>query len=154
MLTPADQLEVEELMARYCWANDAGDVDAFVNLFTSDGLYESHDRVARGHAEIREVFAARVAARSGQPIANPQHWVTNLVVTAAGGSVHARSYFTRVVRDVSSGQPKTDALGWFDDQLRRDRDGWRFARRIVRRDIGEVGESPDPTAVDGGAPAT
>lgn len=135
-LTPDDRDAIGDLMARYCWANDAGDAEAFASVFTEDGLYESHGQAARGLDEIRAVFESRVAARPAQPITNPQHWMTNLLVEEGAAGARAKSYFTRVVRDKGTGEPRIDALGWFDDDLRMDNGAWRFARRSVRLDIG------------------
>ena len=39
-LTADDRAEITELFAKYAWAGDTGDVDAYVSLFTEDGLFD------------------------------------------------------------------------------------------------------------------
>jgi len=58
-LSEADRLAIHELYARYCWALDTGDTDAYVALFTEDAeaTEETRDRgleVRKGRAEIRK----------------------------------------------------------------------------------------------------
>jgi hypothetical protein len=54
-----DRLEIQDLYARYCWALDTGDTDAYVALFTEDAeaTEETPNGVEsrRGHAEIRKL---------------------------------------------------------------------------------------------------
>ena len=56
----ADRLAIYELYARYSWALDTGDTDAYVALFTEDAeaTEETRDRgleVRKGRAEIRKL---------------------------------------------------------------------------------------------------
>lgn len=37
-LTPEDRLDILDLMARYAWAIDTGDTDAYVACFTPDAV--------------------------------------------------------------------------------------------------------------------
>ena len=55
-----DRLQILELYARYCWALDTGDTDAYVALFTADAeaTEETRDRgleVRKGRDEIRKL---------------------------------------------------------------------------------------------------
>jgi ketosteroid isomerase-like protein len=59
-LSIEDKLAIFELYARYCWALDTGDTDAYVALFTEDAeaTEETRDRgleVRKGRAEIRKL---------------------------------------------------------------------------------------------------
>lgn len=56
----ADRLQILDLYARYCWALDTGDTDAYVALFTEDAeaTEETRDRgleVRKGRDEIRKL---------------------------------------------------------------------------------------------------
>ncbi len=58
--TTEDRLAILELYARYCWALDTGDTDAYVALFTEDAeaTEETRDRgleVRKGRDEIRKL---------------------------------------------------------------------------------------------------
>ncbi len=48
--SPQDRTEIYELYARYSWALDTGDTDAYVALFTEDG--EATEETASGATEV------------------------------------------------------------------------------------------------------
>jgi hypothetical protein len=52
-LTTEDFLAIQEVMARYNWAFDAGDGDTWAKLWTADGELKSA-AVATGHAALAE----------------------------------------------------------------------------------------------------
>lgn len=89
-----DRVEIYELYARYSWALDTGDTDAYVALFTADAQATEETRtgeleVRKGHAEIRKLvlkFHERAdfpghQHQMGQfvfepdPQGRPHHWV-------------------------------------------------------------------------------
>lgn len=57
--TVQDRLEIQDLYARYCWALDTGDTDAYVAMFTADAEATEQTpnglEVRRGHAQIRKL---------------------------------------------------------------------------------------------------
>ncbi|MGH7108298.1 MAG: nuclear transport factor 2 family protein, partial [Acetobacteraceae bacterium] len=92
--SPQDRTEIYELYARYSWALDTGDTDAYVALFTEDGeaTEETGDgaiEVYRGHDQIRRLvrkFHERADFPGHQhqmaqfvfepdPQARPRHWM-------------------------------------------------------------------------------
>ena len=55
-----DRIAIQDLIAKYCWALDTGDVESFVACFTPDAViveevFEDPD-VWQGHAGIRELI--------------------------------------------------------------------------------------------------
>jgi len=50
--SPQDRTEIYELYARYSWALDTGDTDAYVALFTPDA--EATEETASGELEVRK----------------------------------------------------------------------------------------------------
>src|SRR5574338_625739 len=55
--TPEDHVAICDLLARYCLALDAGDVDGWVALFTPDARYEVYGRSFEGHAGLRRMLS-------------------------------------------------------------------------------------------------
>lgn len=89
-----DRTEIYELYARYSWALDTGDSEAYVALFTEDGEASEETRsgaveIYKGHEEIRKLvrkFHDRADFPGHQhqmaqflfdpdPQGRPQHWV-------------------------------------------------------------------------------
>lgn len=123
-LSLADRLDIHELLARHGHLVDDGELERMPEVFTDDVVYDVSDAgggVLRGCAAIRE---AALALGGGNPVA---HHVTNVVVTEdPSGLVRARSKGIGVRADGSTGSAV------YEDELRREPDGWRIARRTVR----------------------
>ena len=124
-LTALDRLEIQELAARYSWADDTNDGEGFAAVFTPDGVFKSARHNARGHDEL---------AALGRSIAPPrpagiQHWVTNMVVLDGDGeSAHVRFYFVAHRVD-EHGTFTTSSLGYYLDHVVKVDGRWLFAQR-------------------------
>jgi hypothetical protein len=113
------------LSARYSHALDHGEVDEWLDCWTSDGYFERFDSEprARGHAELAEM--ARALTIRGR------HITSDYVVTVEGDVATQRSYclFVDVDKDCSAVM-----FGTYRDRLRRTPDGWKFQERIFHPD--------------------
>ena len=113
-----DQAEIRELIAGYALALDAGDVDACVELFASDGEFAVYGKTFAGHDGIGAMF--RAAARGLHLTGVSQIDVDGDVATARSQVLFVRSG-DFVLRP---------AL--YDDELARIDGRWRFRRRRCR----------------------
>ena len=115
-----------DLVARYNWAIDHGEADAWAACFTADGVFESGPSsvTATGTAELAE-FARGFAARS----AGVRHWVSNVAVEGTGDEASLRCYLLLV--DTRNAPPSLLRAAEYDDRLRRVDGAWRFTHRRV-----------------------
>lgn len=137
--TPEDRFAIKDLLARYGWALDTGDVDAFVACFAPDGVmieevFEDPD-VWQGRDGIRRL------AEHYRGIANfpgRQHFAANILVTpTAEDRAQVRSF--ALVTECQGEPPyKLRFCGYYDDEIVRLDGQWHFARRVVRLWDGEV----------------
>jgi hypothetical protein len=139
-LTPQDYNEIQQLYARYNWAIDTVDADAFTAVFTPDGQFGNnigHDALANF---IRTNVARDVAAN------HRHHWNSNMMLTATPEGAKGAMYLLAI----NSGTRPPTILGSFhyDDTLVRTPQGWRFKKRIVISD-----SVPAPGAPAAGAPS-
>jgi ketosteroid isomerase-like protein len=159
-LTPADRLDIQDLFARYAWALDTGDADAFVDCFTADGVlhWDSFEPpiICRGTAGLRR-FVDHLAALPDS--AGRQHHVSNVRISGAGDAAQAQA-FALVTLRAADGQVQARVAGYYEDELRREAGGWRIHRRVIRdwagpvlgRFAGQTGERasrPRPAVLDG-----
>lgn len=128
-LTVDDRLAVAELLARYNWAVDCDDADAFAASFTEAGEFVTADRVYRGHAELVELMA-RLHSKRGAGQRSLFHHVDNVVLD--GDHDRARLVAQLIGPRISESGVHTLQLGWYDDVVERTAAGWRFARRHFR----------------------
>jgi SnoaL-like domain len=122
-LTPEDRLMIHELVGLHGHLVDEGHFNRFSELFAHDVVYDLRDY---GGVELRGIDAIVQAARALGD-ANPVgHHVTNVVIEEYDGYVaHVVSKGFGVRVDGSCGSVV------YRDELRKDADGWRIARRRV-----------------------
>lgn len=138
-MTPEDRFAIADLIARYGWALDTGDVDAFVACFAPDGamieeVFEDPD-VWEGRDGIRRL-AEHYKGIHNFP--GRQHYCANLLVTPQGDDrAHVRSF--ALVTECQGEPPyKLRFCGYYDDELVRLDGQWHFQKRVVRLWDGEV----------------
>jgi hypothetical protein len=141
-MTPAfgsnDRLEIHELTARYAWSLDTGDEDGFVDCFCTDGelVWDVFETAGRwqGAAALRRFISY---LRQSPESAGRQHHVSNLIVTPAGEHARARSYVAVALRS-AEGPHRLHVMGYYEDELKRERGRWLFQRRYIRDWSGPV----------------
>ena len=140
-LSVADQLAIREVIARYAWALDTGDVDGFVACFCRDGvlLWDAFEETQRwaGHAALRHfaTFFRDLPTSAGR-----QHHVTNTLVAACDEGARSRSYAAVALRQ-GDGPHLLHVMGYYEDLFREEDGQWRLAERVIRDWSGPVLEA-------------
>jgi ketosteroid isomerase-like protein len=120
----ADRLALHELRARYTHHYDDGDLDAFVALFSDDGMLQLGPvGFARGHDQLR-------AGLEG-PMRDADfacHFTTDEMTEFTGPDT-ARGVCRFAVHHGRS--PDIQGAGTYHDEYRRTDDGWRFVSRTI-----------------------
>ena len=117
MLTPADHIEIREVLADYGHVVDDHDWDRAEDVFMPDVVFESHngEMVLNGIGDIVATFRGRNMYA---------HVTTNTTLREnSDGTVSAHSKFLGFPNE---GPPVT---GDYRDRLVRTAAGWRLARR-------------------------
>lgn len=93
-LTAEDRFEITNLLARYAYAMDGTDPQAFLDCFIPDAEMDIGYRTVSGEAEMRE-FADYFAAKPGRPW---YHHITTISIE--GDSERARSRCYMIMTDL------------------------------------------------------
>lgn len=127
-LTVEDQLEIQQLYARYNHAIDSGNGDGWAACFTPEGKFSSATGTFNGTTELTNFargFAERIKGR---------HWTNNLLIEGEGEHASGRCYLI-LYRLGDRENPATPlTTGIYEDTLVKTIDGWRFAERKVNGD--------------------
>lgn len=127
-LTVSDRLEIEELVARYCWAIDTRDGEALADTFTADGAFDGGRRF-EGREQLVS-FGRGDHVPPNRPETAAQHWVTNMVFSGNTNAATTRSYFVR--HSIVDGAPVLARVGFYVDELLKIDGRWLFKNRRYR----------------------
>lgn len=121
----ADREALRELRARYSHYWDDGKAEAFVRLFTEDGVLQA---ATAGLVTGREQLRRMVAASIGR-MEFTIHFTTDEITEFTGEDT--ATGFCRFA--VHTGRtPNTQGAGTYVDEYRRTSEGWRFLSRRQR----------------------
>ncbi|WP_141576603.1 nuclear transport factor 2 family protein [Actinomadura sp. WMMA1423] len=126
-----DRAEISDLLSRFAFLADEGDPADAGALFTPDGMWETHDSTFHGPEEITRALTGYREKGVAGPESGTRHMITNIEVDFDGpDSARSRCYWTLIGRG-EDGAGRLLAFGQYHDDLHRDGEGWRLARRRV-----------------------
>jgi hypothetical protein len=133
----ADRAEIEDLQARYLFAIDYFDWDAYVATFAEDGELEFASGTSKGHAAIREAvtrFSEGIGrfyhTADGKP-AKLRHIILQTAIRVEGDRAWSRSQWLEMANHGPGDEPKIGTYGIYEDELKRVNGRWLFAKRRV-----------------------
>ena len=132
-----DRAEIEDLMARYLFAIDYHDWEAYAATFAEDGELEFASGTSRGRAAIREAvetFAGRIGqiyhTENGQA-ARLRHVVLQSVIRVEGDRAWGRALWMEMANHGPQDTMKVATYGIYEDDLTKADGQWLFSRRRV-----------------------
>ena len=133
----ADRAEIEDLMARYLFAIDYFDWDAYVATFAPDGELEFATGTSKGREAIREAvssFSKRIGefyhTEDGKP-AILRHVVLQSSIRVEGEHAWARTLWVEMANNGPGDSMKMGTYGIYEDELTKASGTWLFAKRRV-----------------------
>ena len=142
-LTADDRLAIITLISsHYAQVLDAGDADAYANLFTPDGVSEWATGSAKGRARIKEWVSGLMKGGIGAKPAQVRHFVGVPDITGADDKANARTYV--IIFGLSkSGSVNVPSVASYADTLVKQDGHWLFAKRVTNADLGVFGKRAD-----------
>jgi uncharacterized protein (TIGR02246 family) len=131
-LTAEDRLGIFDLFARYAWAYDCGDAQAYAETFTEDGvLADETDLRAVGRPAIAEAIKRFFEMRGASVW---QHHNNHLRISGDADRCTVHSYWAVLAHrpDASFG---VDSLGWYVSRCRKVDGVWLFEERTFYTDL-------------------
>lgn len=133
-----DRAQIEDLQARYLFAFDWNDADAYANTFTEDGVLNFGWGEIKGRTAIRDFIASGEEDRTQQRANTPagerprvgRHIISNIVVKIDGDRATGRAYWTHMTTG-PTGYGTVDFFGHYEDEMVKVDGAWLFASRHV-----------------------
>lgn len=126
-LSPADDLAIRALYARYNCAILRGDALAWAACFTADGKFSNRTTGVSGHEDL-VVYAERWIGAG-----NARYWIDNLILTATENGASGTCYLTIFRAGAGDGAASLELTGIYTDELTFDGE-WLFSSRHIARD--------------------
>ena len=127
-----DKEEIRELLHRYCYGTDAGNVEEWVAGFTDDCVWDGGPfGVCKGRDEMRAFYANGV-----EQARTMRHLTLNTVIDLEGDRARAVSYV--VLLQAAATGTNVMFTGFYDDSLVRLDGQWRITNRKLRPDLSEI----------------
>jgi len=144
-----DRAEIEDLQARYLFAIDYFDWDAYVATFAEDGELEFASGTSRGREAIRKAvtdFSQGIGrfyhTADGKP-AKLRHIILQTAIRVEGDRAWSRSQWLEMANHGPNDEPKIGTYGVYEDELKKVGGRWLFAkRRVLNEFIPNRGSGP------------
>ncbi len=136
-----DRAEIEDLMARYLFAMDWGDLDAYAATFTEDGRLDYASGSAQGRQAIKETvqaFKDRISKIYVDADGNPaklRHVVAQTVIRVEGNQAWSTALWYEMANNGPDGAPSIGTYGTYEDELEKVDGQWLFKRRLINNEF-------------------
>ena len=129
VISAEDRFAIEDVLGRYLWAVDTGDLPGVLAVFEPDAVvrYAGGNRY-QGEEGLKD-FAVRAIGDASA--AGRMHLNRSLFAEAIRDTVLLRSYV--IVPQSSDGEEgvRITAIRYTEDRLRKNRGGWRIYERVI-----------------------
>lgn len=132
-----DRAEIEDLMSRYLFAMDYGDIESYMATFTQDaelefatGTYSGQDAIRESVTRFKQNIGKLYTIENGSP-ATLRHVLLQAVIRVEGDRAWTTSLWMEMANDGPGDSFKMGTFGIYEDELRRVDGNWLFSRRRV-----------------------
>jgi hypothetical protein len=132
-----DRAEIADLMARYLFAMDYHDADAYADCFAENGVLDYAMGTLEGRDAIRAealIFRDKIAEVFKDWQGNPaklRHLVHQKAIRVEGDRAWHTGLWWEVSNGGPEGRPATPSFGTYEDELARIDGRWLFTRRKI-----------------------
>jgi ketosteroid isomerase-like protein len=135
-MSAEDRLGVMDLIADYALRIDAGDIEGWVDNFTTDAVLEPAGGVRSGHEEIR-AWVTELMGRGRVGASPPQllHFVGLPHIRSGDGERCEVETYCVILDHDPEQRIRVPLVGRYEDTCVKVDGRWRFARRIIHGDL-------------------
>jgi hypothetical protein len=133
-----DRAEIEDLQARYLFALDWQDADAYAATFTADGVLDWTGGVIRGReairaeaAKMRASFAKKEAVDAPLRPSRLRHLTSAAVIRIDGDRASSAVEWFEIDNDSKKRTTEVTGYGHFEDELRRVDGKWLISSHKI-----------------------
>lgn len=123
-----DRVALEVLVYRLSVAADARDADAYLQLYTADGVWDGMLGVFEGHARLRELIGVLAASEA---LRGTRHWPCNILVEGDSAAGTATVAHDNLLVQATDAGPRLHSMSRSQATAVKVDGTWRFDRRRI-----------------------
>ena len=132
-----DRAEIEDLMSRYLFAMDYGDIDSYMATFTDDaelefatGTYAGKDAIRTAVTRFKDNIGKFYTIEDGSP-ATLRHVLLQAVIRVEGDRAWTSSLWMEMANDGPKDSFKMGTFGIYEDEVLKVDGRWLFTKRRI-----------------------
>ena len=138
-----DRARIEDLQARYMFALDFVDPEAYALTFTENGILDIVGMQWQGREEIKKMLEGRLEAPpeneedaapkepTGPYPSTGRHNITNIVLKIDGDKAVGRAYWFHYGNDNPERKAALNSYGHYEDEMVKVDGQWLFSKRVI-----------------------
>ena len=135
-----DRALIEDLQARYLFALDFGDAEAYAATFTEDGVLDyGPPEVISGRDALRDLVGQMPGRKQAQESEETQklhpatgrHNISNIVIKIDGNKAVGRAYWFHYGNNNLQRSGNFDGYGHYEDEMVKADGEWLFSKRKI-----------------------
>ena len=134
-----DRAQIEDLQARYLFALDFRDAQAYAATFTEDGVLDYGAGQSRGRKAIGDVVTMMrtreqenlAKDKSGLRPSAGRHIIANTVISVNGDKATSASYWQHMGNSNPERKTTVNSFGHYEDELVKVNGQWLFSKRRI-----------------------
>jgi uncharacterized protein (TIGR02246 family) len=137
-----DRALIEDLQARYLFALDFQDPQAYANTFTEDGVLDYGMGQIKGRKAIAEMVTGmrertkqQAAKDAGLRPAAGRHSISNIVITVNGDKATSVAYWSHMGNANPERKSVVNSFGHYEDELVKVNGQWLFSKRKIYNEV-------------------
>ncbi len=138
-----DKFAIHDLLIRYATALDTRDWSLLRTCFLDD-IVATYETIGEQHGYVE---VERLCRRVLEPLAGSHHMITNITADIDGDTACTTCYLQSTHIRAEPGGDNWVVAGFYSDVVVRTDEGWRIARRSLRR-IWTQGRLPATSPAD------
>jgi ketosteroid isomerase-like protein len=137
-----DRALIEDLQARYLFALDFQDPQAYANTFTEDGVLDYGAGQIKGRKAIADMVSGMKERTKQQrekdaalrPSAG-RHSITNIVISVNGDKATSVAYWSHMGNANPERKSVVNSFGHYEDELMKVNGQWLFSKRKIYNEV-------------------
>jgi uncharacterized protein (TIGR02246 family) len=138
-----DRAQIEDLQARYMFALDFKDAEAYASTFANDGILDygageikGRDAIKKFVVDSKKTEQERAAKdTSGLRPAAGRHNISNIILKIDGNKAIGRAYWFHYENNNPKRTSNLDSFGHYEDELIKVDGKWLFSKRKIYNEI-------------------